>query len=150
MLKFYFLLWLGWVARVSFFSIFWAGFFSLLGTVFIYISQGSIELNGEVIDALLKIFLFWFPILWSATLLLGLFRGIKFIFNRCVGGYELKLLECSGKEFVEVIGFGNLVKVWRKWFFLIIWLSATQVVLVSVILYFVNNSIEPIENARAN
>ena len=86
-------------------------------------------LNSEVFEALLNIFKFWFPIVWSLTLLLALFRSLKYIFNICFAGYELKLYSCDGKDILENIGYGDLVKVWRKWFMLIIWLVGSLMVL---------------------
>jgi hypothetical protein len=87
------------------------------------------SLNTEVIQALLNIFKFWFVVFWSITLLLALFRSLKYIFNRCIYGYELKLYTCDTKELIEDIGYGDLVKVWRKWLMLIIWLVGSFMIL---------------------
>ena len=122
MSKFYLLLWLRWAARLTFFSIFFAALASSLVTIFIYFYRGIPELSSEVYGALFDIFLFWFPVFWSLTILLTLFRGLKYIFNICIGGFELRLLTCDGKSEIEEIGYGDLVKVWRKWLMLTVWL----------------------------
>jgi hypothetical protein len=65
------------------------------------------------------------------TLLLALFRGVKYIFHSCNGGYRLELLYCEKEkshQAIEIIGYGDLVKVWRKWFMLMIWLVASQMI----------------------
>ena len=122
--KFYFLLWLKWAIRLSVSSILLACGITFLITSYIYISIGLPSLDKENISALIDVFRFWFVIVWSFTLLISLFRGIKYIFNSCLNGYELKLLVCGGDEVIDIIGYGDLVKVWRKWFMLMIWLVA--------------------------
>ncbi|MFA7501052.1 MAG: hypothetical protein WCY85_08630, partial [Sulfurimonas sp.] len=42
---------------------------------------------------------------------------------------ELKLLTCEGSDVIEVIGYGDLVKVWRKWLMLLIWLVGSAMIL---------------------
>jgi len=133
MSKFYTILWFKWALRVTLCSLFLALFLSLLITTLTYFMQGSASLNAEVFSALKSIVLFWFPLLWSFTLLVALFRSTKYIFNNCCGGYQLKLLSCELKEELEVIGYGDLLKVWRKWFMLIIWLVGAQMVVVTTL-----------------
>ena len=128
MSKFYFLLWFRWALRVSINSVFLASLLSIIITIFLYIKQGAVTLNIEVLEALFEVFMFWFPLTWSVTLLLTLFRSLKYIFNNCNNGYELKLLECNKNDVIEYIGYGDLVKVWRRWFMLMIWLSGVQMV----------------------
>lgn len=135
MSKFYFLLWIRWALRVTLCSVIMASIFASLLTAFLYIKQGASSLSPEVLQALGDIFLFWFPLVWSITLLIALFRSLKYIFNNCNNGYELKLLECNKQDVIEVIGYGDLVKVWRRWFMLLIWLSGGQMVIAVGILY---------------
>ena len=129
MSKFYFLLWLRWAIRMSASSILLAMLLSILITISFYILQGATRLNSEVIEALVDIFIFWFPLSWSITLLLSLFRSLKYIFNECHNGYKLQLLECNRTDIIELIGYGNLVKVWRRWFMLMIWLTGIQMII---------------------
>ena len=73
--------------------------------------------------------------------MLALFRSLNYIFNKCIHGYELKLLTCTSKkeetsEVLEVIGYGDLVKVWRRWFMLLIWLVGSMMIISLVITYF--------------
>lgn len=128
MSRFYFFLWLRWLFRVSLCSVLLASNVAAFITLFIYISQGMPPLNAEVASALLAIAKFWFPLSWSLALLLALFRSVKYLFNTCTAGYMLKLQECQTQEFIAVIGYGDLVKVWRKWFMLLIWIVAAQMI----------------------
>lgn len=126
--RFYLLLWLRWLLRVSTCSLALAGFFSFLITLYIYIKQGIPEFSAIIATALVDVFIFWFPLVWSLTLLFALFRAIKYIFNRCINGYELKLFTCK-QEMIEDIGYGDLVKPWRKWLMLMIWLVVAQIII---------------------
>ena len=146
MSKFYFLLWLQWAVRLSFSTFLYGTFFSALVTGFIYFKQGFPALNSEVYLALFDIWSFWFLILGNIALLLALWTGIKYIFNTCHNGYILQLFSCEqegGVELIQSVGYGDLVKVWRKWFMLIIWLSGAQMVvaLAFSIIFIPNESI---------
>ena len=129
--KFYFSLWFFWALRVTLCSVIMASVLSAFITLYIYVSQGSSVLSSEVLAALTQVFKFWFIILWSVTLLLALFRSLKSVFSSCHGGYKLNLLTCPKEgesEVLDAIGYGDLLKVWRKWFILIIWLVGAEMV----------------------
>ncbi len=135
MSKFYFFLWLRWSFRVAICSVLMACGVSFLITLYLYISQGMPSFTADVLEALFQLFKFWFPITFSLTLLLALFRSLKYIFNICINGYKMQLLECVNNEIVDEVGYGNLVKIWRKWFMLIIWLVGAQMILSLVFTY---------------
>ena len=135
MSKFYLVLWLKWVFRVTLCSIVLACGFSFLITTYMYINQGMPQLSSEVQQALWTVFKFWFPLTWSLTLLIALFRSLKYVFNSCCSGYELKLLACDSSDVIEEIGYGDLVKVWRRWFMIIIWIVGAQMVLALAFTY---------------
>ncbi len=129
MSRFYLLLWLSWALRVTVCSVVLACGFSFLITLILYFNQGMPNLSEEVLTALFDLFKFWFPLLWSFTLLVALFRSLKYIFNNPHAGYELKLLNCKRDNVLEEIGYGDLIKVWRRWFMLIIWLVGSFMIL---------------------
>ncbi|MCF6310439.1 MAG: hypothetical protein L3J19_08245 [Sulfurimonas sp.] len=140
--RFYFVLWLRWATRLTLCSVILALFGTLIITLYLYISQGMPNFNSEISEALFNIFKFWFPILWSLTLLLALFRSLKYIFNSCINGYEFKLLTCESAkdknkedETIEIIGYGDLVMVWRRWFMLNIWLVGSFMIFSLVYTY---------------
>ncbi|DAB31073.1 MAG TPA: hypothetical protein CFH84_00420 [Sulfurimonas sp. UBA12504] len=129
MSKFYLFLWLRWLFLVTFYSLFLASALAAFITFFIYLSEGMPPLSSEIGKALFAIAKFWFPLTWSLALLLALFASVKYFFNTCTAGYVLKLQSCQTQEFIEVIGYGDLVKVWRKWFMLLIWIVAAQMII---------------------
>jgi len=138
MSKFYLELWLSWSLRVIFCSLFFAFVFALMITLGIYAKQGFSSLDKQSISALLEIFKFWFFISLNLAVLLALFRSIKYIFNMPHAGYMFKLKQCSkdnSSEYIEIIGYGDLVKVWRKWFMLLIWLVGSLMILALIITY---------------
>lgn len=101
-------------------------------TLGIYVNQGMRELSDEVTRALFTIFKFWFAISWSVTILLSLFITLKYVFNRCYANFELHILTCpddEGKSYaIPKVGYGDMVKVWRKWLMLLIWLVGAQMI----------------------
>lgn len=132
MSKFFFIIWLKWSFNLTLYTLISASLLSAIATGFLYIRQGMQDLNGEVSLALFNIFKFWFVLFWSVMLLVYLFRGLKYIFNNCHNGYKLTLLSClkeEKSETIEHIGYGDLIKVWRKWFLLIIWLVASLMII---------------------
>jgi len=132
MSKFYFFLWLWWAIRVVLCAVLLGALLSASITFYLYIYQGMPTLNPEVTEALWSLALFWFPISLSLTLLLALFRSIKYIFNKPLYGYQFKLISCDAKEILEDIGYGDLLRVWRKWFMLMIWLVGSEIIMSAV------------------
>ena len=103
--------------------------------------QGMKPLESEIIRALIAIFKFWFALSWSFALLIILFRSLKYIFNICVGEYRFELLTCpveekkdESREVIADIGYGDLLKVWRKWFMLLIWMVAAQMIVALIVM----------------
>ena len=143
MSRFYFFIWLRWALLVSFSSIFLASILSAVVSLYIYVKQGSHSLNAEVTSALFEIFSFWFLLFWSVTLLLSLFLALKYIFNICYAGYKIELFSClenDKQELLEFIGYGDLVKVWRKWFMLLIWIVASFMIIALTLVYLFSSS----------
>ncbi len=133
MSKFYLFLWLKWAFRLTISTIIYGAVFAFVITGYLYVKQGLPTLNSELYKALFSIWNFWFLIVANLALLLALFRGMKYIFNNCNSGYVLELLTCNQKEIIENIGYGDLVKVWRRWFMLIVWLTGAEM-LISLLL----------------
>lgn len=141
--KFYLQLWLSWAVRLTLSSLTLALVLSTAVTLFLFAKQGFPQLTQEVIHALLLILQFWFAPLWGLTLLLSLFRGIKYIFNSCKNGYMLELLSCPKEgdvQSIEVVGYGDLIKVWRKWLMLLIWLVGAQMIVATILKYLLSSS----------
>jgi len=135
MRKFWFLLWWDWALWVSVSSLLFAGGLDGVLTLVIYISKSMPELDSETLKALADIWIFWFGILWSVTLLLSIFLSMKRFFNRCFNGYQLQLLTCTDAEVIDIVFLGDIVKVWRKWLMILIWGVAAEILIVSVVRY---------------
>ena len=132
MSRFYIKLWFFWAIRVTIESLLFGALLAGVATLVVYLTWGDAPLDEEVLKALLNLFKFWFIILWNLSLLVALFRSVKGIFNHCHSGYKMELLSCpknSQSEVLQVVGYGDLVKVWRKWFLLLIWLVASEMVI---------------------
>jgi hypothetical protein len=130
--KFYISLWWNWAWRLTVSTLAYTSLFSGLITLILYLKEGIKPFNIELVEALVIIFEFWFLVFFCIALLLSLFQGLKHIFNHCHHAYSLELLSCPQEakmQKIEIIGYGDLVKVWRKWFILLIWLVGTQMVL---------------------
>ena len=135
MSRFYFILWLKWAFRTTLSAVGMALILSFLITLFIYINHDMRSLNSDVFAALMSIFKFWFLLSWSITILIAIFRSLKYIFNSCSGGYKMLLFSCENEkqsELIEIIGYGDLVKVWRRWIMLLIWIVGIFMVVVTV------------------
>ena len=136
MSKFYLILWLRWAIRLTLLSVLLAVGIAAFITLFIYINQGAKSLDTQVYQALNDIFKFWFALSWSFSVLLSLFISLKSVFNQCIAHYKLNLLSCPNKsemsQVLQRIGYGDLLKVWRKWFMLLIWLVGAQMIFVLI------------------
>lgn len=137
MRSFYFRLWLKWALRVTVESVAFGAVMAGFIVLFIYLKKGMPPLDTEVGNALSDLFRFWFGLAWSVALLLSLFRSIKYIFNRCENGYKLQLLSCETQEEIVPVGYGDLVRVWRRWLMLLIWSSAVLIMLLTLVMRFV-------------
>lgn len=122
MAQFYFLLWLRWASILSIKSVLLGILLAGIFTSVLYMKQGMPSISQEVLIALGDLFFFTFAFTWNFSFLLLLFRRLKFIFNTCVNGYQLELLTCKGDEKIDPIGYGDMLKVWRRWMLLLIWL----------------------------
>jgi len=133
--RFYLILWIKWAFRVTLNSVYLAVLLSFIITTVIYINHDMRSLNSEVYEALFSIFKFWLVLSWSITILFSIFRSLKYIFNSCYGGYKMLLYSCENaqkSEIIENVGYGDLVKVWRRWIMLMIWLVGTLMIIATV------------------
>ncbi len=139
MLSFYISLWLFWLVRMLILTPLIGVVLSACVTFVVYAKEGFAPLSADVFGALFDIFSFWFILLVNLALLIALFVNTKYFFNRCYNGFSLKLLSCSKNEdpvVLEEFGYGDLVKVWRKWLLLIVYHSGAFVLLTTLFYYF--------------
>jgi hypothetical protein len=138
MQKALFLHWLRWALWVTLFSVVVAALLSLGVTLYIYFAKGAVPLNAQVTAALLEIALFWFAIFWSVTLPIGTFFGMKQLFKHCSNTMRLRLFTCS-KEPVETPHYKDVLKIWRKWLFLMIWGVAVAFIVIIGVEYIMHS-----------
>lgn len=139
MWRFYFSLWLAWFLYLLLLTLGTTFLLASLVTFYTYVSKGAVVLDAVVIDALYAVFIFWFLLLLNFVLPIALFVSVKKLFNRCVNGFSLKLYACTKQEeYIEPIGFGDLIKVWRKWLLLIVWGSGAFTLLSFVVNFFLS------------
>lgn len=146
MTRFYFFIWLQWAVKLTLYTFILTFLMAGLITVVIYVNQGLQPLGSEVKTALVAIFKFWFVLSWNLALLIILFRSLKYIFNTCIQGYQFNLLTCpqedkkdETREVILDIGYGDLLKVWRKWLMLLIWIVAVLMILALIIMKVISS-----------
>jgi hypothetical protein len=134
--RFYLYLWFFWLVRVFFLTLFLAAFLAALITFFLYIKGGMAVVDDAVMQALFAIWYFWFGIFTNLTLLFALFWSVKHLFNNCYANYMLKLKQCEAFKqenvYKENILYRDLIKVWRKWLMLLIWLVGAELIFIFV------------------
>jgi len=141
MQRFYFELWLAWAVRVVICTLILTVFFASFITAILYVKQGMPNLDIEIKMALWELFRFWFFFSLNIAILIALFRSVKYLFNRPHAGYILRLKRCLQKEdepsreYIDPVGYGDLIKVWRKWFMLLIWIVGSFMIFVLIITY---------------
>lgn len=131
MRKFYLSLWLYWAFWVGFYAVAAAALLALLATAATYLVQGAASLTPQRCSALADIAWFWFAVSFNAGLLLGLIAGIHKLFSRCFFGWNYRLLDCQGEE-SENMPMKLWLKLWRKWFFALIWVVAVEIMVAAL------------------
>lgn len=108
-----------------------AGFATLM-TAGIYAYKGFAPLEPQTREALQTIWLFWLGIGYGIGMVGAVVGALRFVCKRCLGGYRAVPLNCQG-EILDEVGAGDYFKIWRKWFFALIWVNAAQAVVVIVV-----------------
>ena len=135
MRRFWVGLWWRWALWVTLISLLWAAGASVLLTFGLYLYKGMPPLEKGVVTALGDIARFGFPVFWCFAFLAAFFRSVRRLFGHCIDHFRLTLLSCDGETRIENPGSADTVRVWRKWFFVIIWAVAAEVI-VAALLHF--------------
>jgi len=124
--RFIFQVWTAWILIFALIATGMAVGFASLATFIIYSLKGFAPLSQpEVREAIYTIWLFWLSVGYGIGVISALGMGLYFVFDRCIGGRTITLLNCKG-EMVEGPRSKHYFKVWRKWFFAMIWLDAFE------------------------
>lgn len=146
MSQFYRAIWIVWMMRMVGWTLLLSFAFALLITVILYLKEGTPSLSIEILRALFDISLFWFLLALNFAIPLAFFISVKSLFNLPFGGFAFELLTCPKKGesgVIKDIGYGDLLQVWRKFLFLIIYNSAI-LMLIAVVLSYIFTSYESI------
>lgn len=135
MFKFYAFTWAYWATWLTLFSLLLASILSALLTS-IHFFKSSAVLNGATLSALEDIFLFYLAFTWSFSFIIGLILSVKKLFVHCFDGYRLSLLSCDGTQEIRKPEVFGQSKLFRKYFFAIIWAVAVQMIVISAMSYF--------------
>jgi hypothetical protein len=136
MRKFWLLLWGYWAFWLTLFSAGFAAVTAMIATAVTYVITGSAQLSEEIWLALYDLFAFWFAIFWSLGLPLGLLLVVKRLFYRCVGGFQMHFLQCPSRTEIRDLKVSDTFRLWRKWLLTLIWMVATQIIVIVAIRYF--------------
>ena len=132
--RFWFYIRLRWSAFVILFSVVTGLVLTAVILVITLFNTGIGALDQTNISALLEIASFWFKLSWVLSFLLALMLSFKTLFNRPFAGKELLLLECKSKEpFIPVI-LVDVIPIWRKFLFWMVWiLLVVALILLAVV-----------------
>lgn len=119
--------WFWWVSSRS--ALF-AAVISIFCAVLVYVSKGFMSLDKEVLNALLQIVYFCFPIAFSFTFIISFLLVFKALFKHNFKGFNIELYNCA-HELIKDPQLSDVTSLWRKWLFVTLW-----VILVFLVLFF--------------
>lgn len=131
MSRFYLAFWVRWSAAFVLIAATVAAGFATVMAIGSYVYKGFPPLEPEALDALGTIWLFWLGVGYGIGMIGALVGALAFVYRKCIGGYRLVPLNCQG-EVLDEIGPKHYFKMWRKWFFALIWVNAAQVIVLAV------------------
>lgn len=85
--------------------------------------------SKEGMVAIYAIAHFWFFIAWTLGFLAALVLSFKSLFNRPMHGYKLLMLDCATKEPYEVVILLDVLPLWRKFLFWMVWILSVVALL---------------------
>lgn len=131
MTNFYLTLWVRWSIAFIVIGLLGSLGFATVVTAGIYIFKGFVPLNTTTWNALQTIWFFWLSIGYGVGMIAALVVALNTLLYRCINHRRLILLNCK-EEVLERSGFKPYFKLWRKWFFSLIWINAAQVIIVII------------------
>jgi hypothetical protein len=104
-----------------------AGFATAV-TAVSYALKGFPPIGDQTWDALKTIWGFWAGIGYGIGMIAALTGALRSVLARCIGGYRIVVVNCQGER-LESLGAKPYFKIWRRWFFGVIWINAAQVII---------------------
>ena len=91
-------------------------------TIITLLFTGVENFDTQTLEALWKVASFWFYVAWSMAFLIALVLSMKHLFLRSFAGYEAIMLDCETKERLDEVNIVNVLAIWRKFLFWLIWI----------------------------
>ena len=95
---------------------------ALLITVVTLFMTGIHTWDMASLKALWLVTSFWFYVAWSLAFLIALVLSFKKLFFKNIAGYQAIMLDCQTKEVLDEVNVANILGLWRKFLFLLIWI----------------------------
>ena len=118
---FWFKLRLRWLGFVVLFSAVLGVVLTLLVTVITLVSTG-VHFTTKGLQAVYTLVSFWFVFTWVLSFLIALVFSFKTLFNKEIAGKKLFLIECESKEPFEPVILADVIPIWRKFLFWMVWI----------------------------
>jgi len=119
--KFWLQLRLRWLVFVIVFSSVLGLVLTLVVTLITLVSTG-VHFTTEGLKALYTLVSFWFMLTWALSFLMALIFSFKTLFNKEVAGKKLFLIECESKEPFDPVILADVIPIWRKFLFWMVWI----------------------------
>ena len=112
---------LRWLGFVLWFSLVLGLILTLIVTLITIVSTG-VSFTAEGFKALYTLVSFWFKLSWALSFLIALIFSFKTLFNKVLAGKKLLLMECDSKEPFEPVILVDVIPIWRKFLFWMVWI----------------------------
>lgn len=112
---------LRWLGFVLWFSFVLGASLTLVVTLITVVSTG-VSFSAEGFKALYTLVSFWFKLSWVLSFLIALIFSFKTLFNKEISGKKLFLIECESKEPFEPVILADVIPIWRKFLFWMVWI----------------------------
>ena len=110
-----------WLAFVLWFSLVLGAILTLAVILITAVTIG-VSFTAAGFKALYILASFWFKISWVLSFLIALIFSFKTLFNKEIAGKKLFLMECESKEPFEPVILVDVIPIWRKFLFWMVWI----------------------------
>lgn len=110
--------WLGFVLWFSFVL----GLILTLAVTLITVVTIGVSFTAAGLKALYILVSFWFKLSWVLSFLIALIFSFKTLFNKEIAGRTLFLMECESKEPFDPVILVDVIPIWRKFLFWMVWI----------------------------
>lgn len=128
-LSFWWSLRLRWLLFVIVFSLLLGVALTAVIIVITLFTTGIESLSTQSFRALYEIASFWFVLSWVLSFLVALIMSFKPLFNKAIAGEQLMLIECKTKEPFDPVILVDVIPIWRKFLFWMVWILLLVVLL---------------------